>query len=123
MPKVVCTTIATHLFKPSKVKFPLSFRCLYSALAVVILSPTIGSAQQYRGWEFIANNSSGVSHYARLVLRSGDLIDIEGAYSSLQSTATLRYDCAAWKVFDPNKKQWDQVFPKSIADLTLKKFC
>ena len=110
-------------FKLSMVKRLFFFRCFYSALALSILSPTISSAQQYRGWGYIANTADGDSHYARLVLRSGDLIDIESTISGIQSTATLRYDCAAWKMFDPRNKQWDQVFPKSIADSTLKKFC
>lgn len=98
----------------------LFFRCFYSTLALSILSPTISSAQRYRGWEYIGNTADGDSHYARLVLRSGDLIDIESTISGIQSTATLRFDCAAWKIFNPRKKQWDQVFPKSIGDSALK---
>ena len=120
---VYCGKIAPHLFKQTRVKRLFSFGCFYSALAVAILSPTIGSAQQYRGWEHVGNIHDGESMYVRLVLRSGDLIDIESTTSKTQGTVTLRFDCAAWKIFNPSKKQWEQVMPKSIGDLTLKKFC
>ena len=120
---VYCAKIAPHLFKQTRVKHLFSFGCFYSALAVAILSPTIGSAQQYRGWEYISTTLDGVSGYARLVLRSGDLIDLELKTSEMQGAVTLRYDCAAWKGFDPRKKQWDQVMPKSMFDTMLKKFC
>ena len=122
MSRFLCYNGCTF-FKLIRLKRLLSFRCFYSALALAILSPTIASAQQYRGWEYIGNTLDGESANARLVLRSGDLVDVEMKLSGMQETATLRYDCAAWKLFNPRKKQWEQAMPKSIGDSTLKKFC
>ena len=102
----------------------LFFRYFYSALALSILSPTIASAQQYRGWEYVGDTPNGESSYARLAGRSGDLIYIEIQISGITKSPVMTVaDCATWKQYDPRNKQWEQVMPNSKGDSWLKKFC
>lgn len=99
------------------------FGCFYSALAVAILSPTIGSAQQYRGWEFVGTSSDDKGYYSRVVHRSGDIVDIEGMTNKNTSSTIFRFNCAAWTVFNPSYRRWQQIMPGSMGDTIMKKFC